>query len=60
MTPEEHIKRHRELHNALDQLLADYIRHAPDFQLKPGLGKPSVLDLVRWSNKQMSEPDHPA
>jgi hypothetical protein len=55
MTPEEHRKRHIKLHKALDELLADYLRH----EGREGLKGPStitVLDLMRWSHIQTVTP----
>lgn len=49
MTPLEHKQRHVELHRALDQLFADYIRHHPDeheFTDMP------LRKLIDWSHEQ--------
>lgn len=55
MTQAEHKQRHVELHQALDELLADYIQH--------GNGRPRepIFALLSWSASQagMPEPDHP-
>lgn len=55
MTPEEHKQRHVDLHQALDELLADYIQH--------GNGRPRepIFALLSWSASQaaMPAPDHP-
>ncbi len=52
MNIEDHKKRHIELHNAFDELLADFILHA--------YGRPSmkIFDLIMWSYKQTQELDH--
>lgn len=53
MTKEEHRDRHQSLHRSLDELVADWIEHTP--------GRPSkntVLELIKWSNKQQLFPDH--
>lgn len=50
-TREDHIQRHKELHNALDELLADWITHTE--------GRPSettVLDFIKWSHQQTIDP----
>jgi hypothetical protein len=52
MTREEHRARHVELHRALDELLADYLRHnrgALPSQV-------SALDLARWAYAQTVDP----
>ena len=46
-----HIRKHRELHQALDELLADAIRHNP--LLFPS--KSSILSLLEWSARQIDE-----
>ena len=48
---DEHIKRHQELHVALDELIADYITHT-----KKGLGATSILTLMEWSYEQTLNP----
>jgi len=46
MTKEDHLKRHQDLHNGLDELFADAIIHA-------GLRTHStILELIQWSFKQ--------
>lgn len=54
MTPEEHKKRHCELHRAFDELFADYIKHHPDTTLF--LDRP-IRDLMEWSHRQTIQPD---
>lgn len=52
MTREQHQARHAELHRALDELLADYLRHHPE-------ARPSTMrlvDLMQWSNEQQQLP----
>ena len=53
MTPEEHKKRHAELHKAMDELLADWIGATEGLP-----SKASILDLVKWSHAQTKNPDH--
>lgn len=58
MTPEQHRQRHKELHQALDELFADYIRCNPDHS-------GSFIDmplrtLLDWSYQQTVEPDQPS
>lgn len=52
MTPEEHKIRHVELHQALDELVADWIFHVegalPSMRM--------VLDLMQWSYQQTQSP----
>lgn len=55
MTKEEHIERHRILHDALDELLADYIKHAPSI---PWPSEVPIIELCKWSAKQAKNPDH--
>ncbi len=38
-----HKERHIKLHNAFDELIADYIQHHPD---KPRFSKMSLIDLM--------------
>lgn len=51
MTKEEHIKKHKDLHHALDELLADFITHS-----KALPSKTPILELVRWSSEQIKDP----
>lgn len=50
MTKQEHVDRHKQLHAALDELVADMIEHAA---MLPS--KTSVLDLICWSDQQCDE-----
>jgi len=52
MTKEEHKLRHQKLHESLDELFADFIRH--------GHGKTTstILELINWSYEQTQEPTH--
>ena len=53
MTREEHIQRHKELHNSLDELVADWIS-----QNKGVLpSKNTVIELMKWSCEQTVNPD---
>lgn len=52
MNKEEHIKKHKELHSALDELVADLIRHTKKLP-----STTSVMELMAWSNKQTWNPD---
>ena len=52
-TPEEHKQKHRELHQSLDELFADYIRHHPNetsFTTMP------FKQLLDWSHEQTIKP----
>ena len=51
LTKKRHIKRHKELHNALDELLADFITHT---KFLPS--KASIMTLVEWSHQQTINP----
>lgn len=53
MTPEEHMEHHKKLHDALDILTADYIRHGKLGTRLPS--KTSVMQLMSWSNKQTTK-----
>ena len=50
-----HQAAHEGLHQYLDELVADMIRHVPG--MLPN--KTTVLELMQWSAKQAQEPDHP-
>ena len=52
LTIGEHRARHVELHNNLDELLADYIMINSD----SGLLDRSVMDLLKWSHEQTLNP----
>lgn len=49
-----HKKQHRELHAALDELIADWIGSSD----RPRPSKNTVYDLMKWSAKQIENPDH--
>ena len=51
MTPEEHKKRHIELHRAFDELLADWILQTGSLP-----SQATVMELIRWSASQAKEP----
>lgn len=53
MTPEQHKERHAKLHQALDELIADWL--VATQSLPSGS---SVMELMQWSGKQTREPDH--
>jgi hypothetical protein len=46
-----HKNRHAELHNALDELAADFLDHTRKL-----LSKTTVLELLAWSCEQMKKP----
>ena len=52
MTEKEHRQRHRELHKALDELVADWARHNPGKIYSDS----SIMDLMEWSFKQTQNP----
>lgn len=52
MTREEHKQKHKDLHAALDELVADYIHatgHLPS--------RRSIMDLIEWSHRQTFDPN---
>lgn len=54
MTPEEHKKRHIELHRAFDELLANFLMENKEATLKTT----SLIELIEWSYRQTIELDH--
>uniref|UniRef100_A0A6M3LDQ7 Uncharacterized protein n=1 Tax=viral metagenome TaxID=1070528 RepID=A0A6M3LDQ7_9ZZZZ len=52
MNKKEHIKRHKELHKSLDELIADFITHTDKLP-----SSSSVMELMEWSYKQTKNPD---
>jgi isopentenyldiphosphate isomerase len=52
MNLHEHRERHKELHKAFDELLADFIYHSKDGIV---LSKP-ISELMDWSNSQCKHP----
>jgi len=52
MTEEEHRKRHTELHEMFDELLADFITHNPT--CLPS--KTPIIELIKWSSQQTRQP----
>jgi len=51
MTPEEHKKRHQELHQALDELVADFISNTNALP-----SSTTIFELMKWSNEQTENP----
>ena len=51
MNRKEHIKVHQKLHHALDELMADMIRHTT---MLPS--QTTVIELAKWSNEQQLDP----
>jgi hypothetical protein len=54
MTEEEHRERHKLLHRMLDELCADWITYTDKLA-----STATVLELIRWSARQIDAPDHP-
>jgi hypothetical protein len=54
MTHDEHTQRHRELHKAFDELLADYMEHHPSQTTY--LSMP-LSQLLLWSHSQTIDAD---
>lgn len=48
---EEHIARHKELHNKLDELLADFINHTKKLP-----SKTTLMEFLTWSSEQTTNP----
>ena len=51
ITPEEHKKRHEELHHSLDELLADFIAHTNRLP-----SKTTIMEFMEWSYQQTINP----
>lgn len=52
LTKEEHKKRHIELHQKFDELIADFIFNTKKLPLKT-----TLKELIDWSHKQTINPD---
>ncbi len=52
MTKEEHLQRHRDLHRALDELVADFLTHNRTRMMRTT----SVMDLMEWAYSQTIQP----
>ena len=52
MTNKEHQKRHVELHQAIDELVGDYLAH----NLEAVPSKIPVMELLVWSKEQCENP----
>ena len=52
MTKEEHIKRHKKLHRALDELSADFMAKTGNL-----CSNSTIMDLMKWSHAQTIETD---
>lgn len=57
MTPEQHRVRHVELHRALDELVADWVRHQG--LDAPLLAHTPIMTLMLWSAEQTRAPTDP-
>jgi hypothetical protein len=53
MEVEEHRKRHEELHKALDELFADYIKHHLN---RVGFLNLTIEELLKWSHGETIQP----
>ncbi len=49
---EQHIKRHKELMRALDELVVDFVQCT-----RPLTNGTTVVDLLDWAHKQTHNPD---
>lgn len=54
MTNDYHKQRHIELHDRLDELVADFIDHTGKLP-----SKTTLLELMNWSFKQTLKPTEP-
>ena len=52
MDEKEHIIKHKELHKAFDELMADFISHTTKLPSNTNL-----MELARWSHQQTVKPD---
>lgn len=60
MTKAEHIARHKELHRALDELVADWIGCGETMAERPRLpSKWTIMELIQWSHQQTIDPEEP-
>lgn len=50
---EAHRKRHEELHEAFDELVADYLAH----HRRKLPSNTTVMELMLWSHRQTQKPD---
>lgn len=53
LSPKAHRRRHWELHQALDEVAADFILHHRN--KRPG--NTTLLEVMQWSAHQLTEPD---
>jgi hypothetical protein len=53
MTRQEHIERHKRLHESLDELFADYIRHHPEQTM---ILEMPMITFIQWSKEQTENP----
>ena len=51
-TQEEHIKQHQELHQALDELSADFIDKTGKFP-----SDTTLMEFIEWSHRQTITPE---
>jgi len=54
MNEQEHQERHKQLHNSLDELVADFIHCTKNL-----LSGTSIMVFLLWAGKQSMEVDHP-
>lgn len=51
MTSLEHQERHKQLHQAFDELVADFIIHTNRFPEET-----TIIELIHWSHQQTQSP----
>ena len=56
LKPEFHQHRHVYLHRALDELVADWIRHTVHLGGDKTLTTATIMDLMQWSYEQTQQP----
>lgn len=62
MKKSEHLKIHKQLHTALDQLVVDYVEVTyknMDIDTLPRITDLTVMQLIRWSHEQTIDPELP-
>ncbi len=53
MDTKKHITRHKKLHQALDELLADFINHTKKLP-----SRTTLVEFMEWSHSQTLNPDN--
>jgi hypothetical protein len=56
VTTDDHCARHLALHEALDELCADWALHQPPGKV---FSNSTIMELIKWSHRQTIEPEDP-